>query len=89
MSESITVSLKNPIRFGGIFNKNVVEIVTVKKPLVKDLMGLDFSPEKMVESQSILISRLTGIPLNAIREMPFQDYSRLVEALNKLLEREP
>jgi len=57
---------------------------TIKRPKVKDIKAVSYIDNDM-ERTVQLIANLSGVPVEELDEMYFQDYSKLQEALNDFL----
>lgn len=75
-----TIKLKYPIEFEG---KKYSEI-KVRSPKVKDYKAAQMAKEE--EQELVLISKLTGQPVEFIEELEMSDYVKLQEAIKDFLE---
>ena len=79
-----TVILSVPLNI-GFLGRTTVSAVDVRAPKVKDLVGLNFSPEHINDSNVILCSRLTGLVMKDLLEMNLRDYYKICEVVAEYL----
>lgn len=85
-----TIRLTEPLKSKKLFGENVIEIIQIRAPCVKDLFGLDFTDGKEVYmNMVILCSRLSGIKCSDLMEMNMTDYMMISKAINELMMIEP
>lgn len=86
MKDQKVVTLEHPIKkkslmgFGGV----VIDSVIIRPPVAGDLMGLQFTPEHMTNSMMVVLSRVTCIPIDTLKQMSLKDYSKLSNEFNKM-----
>lgn len=68
--------------------ENVKEVIKVRKPIMKDLVDVDLTtPKLQMEGMLILLSRVTPLSLDELKNLDFQEYEKLSDELGKYLNR--
>ncbi len=83
-NKNIEIKLENPvIGRTWIGGSNRVEIVTVRRPVVRDILHMKNPPDQsdMVK----LASNCTGLPEAAIHAMDLHDYQKILAVLTDLM----
>lgn len=83
----VTVVLKESIRSRGFLKSTEITIISMRKPVVRDLIGLDFTGSAVIESMATLVSRISGVPKESILEMSATDWMEVSTAAGKLMEK--
>ena len=84
MSEqTIRIALSEPLKSRKLFGHNIIEFVNIRKPRVKDILGLDHSMG--ADSMVKLASRLTGVAEDDLHAMSIPDYLKISEAISSLM----
>ena len=54
--------------------ENVVELVQIRKPMAKDIYGLEFQGPKMHESMATLIARCSNLTEEEIQTLDIEEF---------------
>ena len=74
------ITLKHPIEFEG----QKIITLEVRSPKVKDYKQAQRAPEE--DRELVLLSKLTGKPVELLEELEMVDYLKLQEAIKDFLE---
>ena len=72
-TESVTVPLSYPIESGG----KTVDSITVRRPLLKDLIAAERQPGEIGQEAAVL-SECSGISLKDLGQLDAADYRRII-----------
>lgn len=89
MTEAV-VALRTQIHRPSILpgHSRILDAVTLRKPLVRDLVGLDFTGTHATRSMVVLISRLSELREREVLALGTDDYNRLCETIHALMRSE-
>ncbi len=79
MTDTVTIALSKPIEHDG----RTIASLTLKEITVADLCASDLVDGATKKSAALLAS-ITGIPLPLILRLPIADYSRAMEAIDRM-----
>lgn len=81
---TVSVDLKSPISVSGA----EVRSVTLRVPRVRDLEYAETVSKAKMDSiayQTHLLASVTGLPLDAVRELSADDFIPLIERVTKMI----
>jgi len=60
--------------------------IHLRRAVAGDLVGLDFQGDKINDSMIILVSRLTGLTVEEVKQMDLRQYNKLVNEINEMFD---
>lgn len=82
----MNIRLLKPLKGQGIFKTNVVELVTLRAPKMRDLVGIDFTPGAgMVTAMVELLARCSNLSKDQLLDLETTDFNRLVDEVSKFM----
>lgn len=79
------ITLNHLIKTTDIIQANTVGMINVRRPLVADLLGLDFNhPETSTENLIVLIHRLTGLSIEHVKGMDMEDLTAVSRDIGEM-----
>jgi hypothetical protein len=86
----MNIRLVKPVRIEGPLRQNsVIELVTIRPPLVRDIIGLDFFGAAAIGSMATLLERCSNLTRDQVLALEPADFSTLTGEIAKFLERRP
>ena len=82
MSTGISIEIKREIPEGF---KTQKEIVKLRRPMAKDLFGLDFTGVNANKSCAILISRLSSLSEREVEDLEMAQFMKLQNAVTEFI----
>jgi hypothetical protein len=82
-----TIVLCEPLKSKRfLFGSTTIELITIRSPKVRDLVGLDLiSPKTLHENMVALASRLSGISEDDLLDMAIPDWRKVTTALGEVV----
>lgn len=71
------IKLKKPIEFGS----DTITELDLREPTLGDLQGINLEQMMMADNVILVLSRISNVPLTAIKKMSFQDLAPVTAIL--------
>lgn len=81
MSILVKINRQKPKGF-----ENVIEVIKLRRPKAKDLFGLEFQSDKVMQSCAVLISRCSNLSEKEVEELDSSEFMKLQTEINKFIE---
>ena len=83
---SVVIDLKTKLHVKGFFKDKEIEQIKLRVPVVGDLIGIGIEKGASVETMIKLVSRLSGLTEEQIKQIEASDYLEIAQRVTNMLE---